>query len=1111
MRFDEKLQLWVDENNVPLPNQPPAPTNVPVDGLMGGQNYDFSPYKDPNSSFQEFGIGLGGRENFSTGAIDINYDFSQNPNVQNSATPSNFNPNSNAMKKFIGGLPTMETQDFSNVGQALNTDVKYKDPEEKPYDAMGDFANSIGKSYSLESSLYGLGYAMSPKDRTGMTEEEIKRDKQKNLISGIGSGGKALVGGARTFMSGLAQGKMDNWQTEEYKKKRREALVNNQTGVENAYAMTGGLNMYQDGGQQGGQEEDVMNQLQQAVDSGQMTEEEAMAYLQQMQGQGGEPQEGQPQEQAMEGGQEEPQQGGQASMEEIQAQLQQAVENGEMSEEQAMAYMQQLQQGSGNAENQGQEEPQMSPEQAQAELARAVENGEITEEEAQTYLQQLYGDTQVSSLPKEPYTGAVREGIRPEEYLTGEVTTGDENKPHNAEVEKGEYINRQGVTQQVVGDKHSKGGEKMNLEKGTIVITDKGKIGAANARALSIQTGMKLNAGDTYSRVIDIFNKKIGLEKLNEEQEELFKKVQKYQGKGNEKTQELNNEFLNAKISNIEEKKQELLQQREQLVQVLYELQEQAKPKEQETSDGVPMYAKGTKVGDDPVVTEGDPTKVGDGLKTGDVAGEYILQRYGDDAYQYYLDNWHNDPDYDFRNYAKMRDRIKDFAKDYGVELPKGFEKYNETQMNNLAGQLQKKVPDAIANDYGRYVAPTQSGLQWLVDNNVLTKDNPVLKGIIRNGKITIGSYGALNKDQQQVVRDAVNNMDETKINNYSSANFRDNKWFYRRPKEETIYFKDKAKFDEFTANNRKVGDRTFATSKVGAYVNPILLQEKKLDSLKAVEEYKAKYKDNPDKVHKNFLSEGDPMVYNYVTGEDPVAEPEAPKGLEGLKSKKRSNNFMMPDQSTLPPEALRAVPKYDIRYNYLDNIKLSPEQNLMENYRTLEEAKSKMEGLPDMMGQANIAQLSGNIAQANNQAINQMNAVNLQANQQVAQANLGILNRQVETDQRLADQYDTRMNKAIDTTRKDIEGYYDFNRRVNVGEFNTRHQLSLLNDLFDKYGVNPDGTVKLDPKTNAPFYINNAEAIKYAEYKKAQEEKLKLEEAKKAKQAEKVDYGKSW
>ena len=440
-----------------------------------------------------------------------------------------------------------------------------------------------------------------------MTKEQIDRDKSNNHMMGIGSAGKAVVGGARTIMSGMGNAHIDNWMQNEFRRRRRENLVNNQTGVEDAYVynQVGGAPAYKEGGeinydsysfedaykkaseenksnyftykgknylltnsiirnspkiekfQEGGQQgsEDIVSKLQQAVENGDITEEEANQYLQQIQNQ-------QTQEQ--------PQQG------DLMSQLQQAVQSGQISAEEAQAYLQKAQQEQPQQTTQ-QEQPQINPEEAQKQLQQAVENGDITPEEAQSYLQKLYGNVETSSEPKEPYTGEVREKISPEKYLTGEVTTGDETKPYNSEVEKGEYLNRDGVTQEVVGKKHSQGGEKMNLEKGTIVITDDTRIGVINAKALSQQTGLKLKAGDTYAQVIDIFSKKIGIEKLNKEQEELFKKLQKVEGVGNKKTQELNNEFLNSKINNIEEKKKELLQQREQLVQVLFKLKENGK------------------------------------------------------------------------------------------------------------------------------------------------------------------------------------------------------------------------------------------------------------------------------------------------------------------------------------------------------------------------------------------------------------------------------------------------------------------------------------------------------------------------------------------------------
>lgn len=1259
MRFDTSSQLWVDDNGQPLVVQPPKPT--------GGDNgFSISSYQEPIN----FNV-----SNFANQPLPVTTSDGRQyqPQTFNFQTPDLSLPNQK-LPDDLSTIDKMKVSQSANMNQAITnagqpfTNQNINLSGGIPNNANGDGANGLlnafsnmGQSYSLESSLYGLGSALGKKDYTGMTQQEINRSKGNDALSAIGNAGKLLLGGTRTFLSGAAASHMNNWIMNDYKTKRRDALVNNQPGVENAYAAVGGVPQYQDGGQvsvpppisaeldgnpdnvydfrpstsngsimslltgrpsgynidagvsqesinqalqslprrtssntstvsssndsskvvntapvaqnsnltnydsmdfktafnqaykdkgegnvfnwkgkvyllskkantnnsampiktknkpssssiekeqvttsksaqekkqnkkilsqaevdrlkaifkrngvttssyivptwqsdsqvmnlvnpinyefrplrkyqYGGEvvNDDVMSQLQQAVENGDISPEDAQTYAQQIQAQGNSNEEVQEN----------------SDVNDLQGQLTQAVQNGEISEEEANAYLQQLQQQPQPQQPQAPQKPQMTPEEAQAKLAQAVQNGEISQEEAQTYLQQLFGESVTpNSQPLEPYTGNVRETIKPEEYLTGEVTTGDENKPYNAEVEKGEYINRDGVTQQVVGDKHSKGGEKMNLQDGTIIISDKKRLGATNAKALSLQTGMKLKAGDTFAQVVDIFNRQIGLDKLNKEQEELFKKLKKVGDQGNLKTQELNNEFLNTKINNIEQKKQGLLSQREQLVKVLFDMQEADKTPTGDTSGDVPEFQDG---------------------------GEYVLSRYGKDAYQYYLDNWKNDPDYNFRDYAQMRNRLKGFATDYGVALPEGFDRFNEAQMDAFAGQLQKTVPNEVATHYGTYVAPTQSGLQWLVDQKIVNKDNPALKKIIRDGKVTVGSYGSLDKDQQQVIADAVDNLDPTTLNNYATANFRDSKWFYRRPKEETIYYRNKDEFDNVINTSPKVGDGVFFSGKSGAYFRPRLLQEKTLGSQQEVDDYIKKYGNNPDTIHKNFLSEGDPMVYNLVRAQDPApTNPQNPNPLDNIRRRVRRNVFMLPDQSTLPPEPLRAVPKYDIRYNYLDNIRLSPEQNLLENYRAYDEARGKMEGLPDTMNQANLAMLAGNVAQANNQAINQINAQNVQMAQQVAQANLGILNRQAEMDLNLADQYDQRMNRALDITRKDIEGYYDFNRKVNVGEFNTRHQLALLNDLFNNYGINPDGTIGFDPKTVAPYTIDRFDAIR--------------------------------
>ena len=90
----------------------------------------------------------------------------------------------------------------------------------------------------------------------------------------------------------------------------------------------------------------------------------------------------------------------------------------------------------------------------------------------------------------------------------------------------------------------------------------------------------------------------------------------------------------------------------------------------------------------------------------------------------------------------------------------------------------------------------------------------------------------------------------------------------------------------------------------------------------------------------------------------------------------------------------------------------------------------------------------------------------------------MNTLAQQQQLDYRLDDQYDERMNKAIDTTRKDLEGYFDFNRKVHVGDFNTRSQLNLLNNLYSKYGINSDGSIGFQPISDSPFTTSDGQAF---------------------------------
>ena len=56
---------------------------------------------------------------------------------------------------------------------------------------------------------------------------------------------------------------------------------------------------------------------------------------------------------------------------------------------------------------------------------------------------------------------------------------------------------------------------------------DKVKLGAKNAKSLNNEFDLGMKAGHTYADAIDKFTKKLGLNKLNDEQESYFMKLQK--------------------------------------------------------------------------------------------------------------------------------------------------------------------------------------------------------------------------------------------------------------------------------------------------------------------------------------------------------------------------------------------------------------------------------------------------------------------------------------------------------------------------------------------------------------------------------------------------------
>lgn len=188
-----------------------------------------------------------------------------------------------------------------------------------------------------------------------------------------------------------------------------------------------------------------------------------------------------------------------------------------------------------------------------------------------------------------------------EMILTGAFTTGiPQGAPiqPNAELEKNEFIQKpDGSVQKVLGDRHSQGGELMNLEGGTKVISDYVKVGGELSRKLSKNYDLSVKATNTFATVIDKYKKKIGLTTLLEDYQKTIGKIKDQEEVENDATKELNLSFLSKKVQELESQKAPMDAQLENFTSYLFEEQEALKTNEAEKSvykkGGLKLYQEG--------------------------------------------------------------------------------------------------------------------------------------------------------------------------------------------------------------------------------------------------------------------------------------------------------------------------------------------------------------------------------------------------------------------------------------------------------------------------------------------------------------------------------------
>lgn len=651
-----------------------------------------------------------------------------------------------------------------------------------------------------------------------------------------------------------------------------------------------------------------------------------------------------------------------------------------------------------------------------------------------------------------------------EKLLTGENIKGLSEKggmEANVEVEGDEYLQfPDGTTQRVVGKDHEEGGVKMNIPDGTKVISKTLKPNKKQTKELEKTYSLNVGKTDTYAEVVDKFANKIGLTKKYKEQEELFTALKDLfkDTKIAPATKRLNQDFLAGKIAKIENEKAELETQKQEFFNAVFDMQEESKPEEERGQEvfkmGGTSYAGFNELAQKHDV---NPADLMDVLRK---AGATNLPNFKDGGGK-----------------LKASTNQNKFSKEERVRQSANKENYGTDKKNEeIILNLYKNFPDIILDDevFGKYV-----------DKEKLKKGE-----VVFNKKVPMNTKNAAVLNFQKKADARMKASADTIINNperfdkdtVEMANkYKTEQTFYENESkdatdEQKIRLYDQ-KMGNFTSGRYSLGldvvtpEEKKALSESGIYtLNQIpedefaKLSESSQSRIKALREIKG---EDADYSINTYTPETEPGK-STIPGPGPQLDPKKDTGLDvNLSGQKpyQSKMFYMPDQSTLPPSALKVGVNVQNTFQRMDPVRIGIEQNLQEAADTRQFVADQLNGMPSAQRAAGMASLLASTQEGINKAIvdtNRINAANIAATEQF---NTNISNEeQLQNSQNLYS-YDQRALTAEAKTEEELRNWMDRNQKVALSNFSQQQRLNLYDASIPDYEINFMGLgVDYDP-----------------------------------------------
>lgn len=684
-----------------------------------------------------------------------------------------------------------------------------------------------------------------------------------------------------------------------------------------------------------------------------------------------------------------------------------------------------------------------------------------------------------------------------EKLLTGDVEIGlqkgDPRKP-NAEIEGGEYIKLpQGNVKKAEGPKHTQGGIKTNLPENTEVISDSIYLTKSEVLKLEKEFEVNLSTKDTYATALDKYSKKIGLKKLNDEQEDIISLLKKeIEKKSVDKgTSLINNEYLSNKIYDIESKKKPLEDKRKKFFDKVFDIQESKKKQENKEGEfkfgGVQEQAFQNLLKKHNM-SEDEGRRILSGLPKFADGGEFIKR----------IEEGKDNPDTIYKELRQAALDGKISEANYQDVIKKYYAKYPQNASNTDA-ETATLTPEEKTIVEKKWNGDEKAYLNFKTISEKV-KDPKFSSSLYEQYKKDIESDKNYTKDKKGSWYSALKDRSESEVVEQLLAQ-------EERNARLEAYGLDPEKTDQSTAKGARTNKQTidfinqhkealgdilpgFEKGYIGqaAYIsyNNLLSNEKsgykgyKKNQTGKDDEALGKISsidnDNTNTTLGHRMSGFDPIVEEKEKP-SPQPEGEIKEDIDLSTKQKRARAFHSPDQSVLPPGGQQPEMLVNNRFQRIDPIRIGIESQLQSGAENRNFLASQIDFLPPAQRAAALSSLLSTTQSAENEAILGTNITNAQNISAAEQFNIGQSDRENIAQGSNLLNFEGRSLTAKAKTEADLREYLKYNHNVAMNKFSNDQQLNLISNLTPDYALDYYGMgVNYDPYYD--FQIKNNDQL---------------------------------